>query len=383
VAQIALIRQELVVEKGWVSPAHFNRVLAVYQVLPGPEAHEMCVYFGMLSRGRLGGFLAGLGFMLPGFLFMLALSALYVAGAGSEALQRVSLGVQPAVAALVLRAVHRIGQHALSDRWLWILACVCGVGATLGASFWVMLPLAGLAYLLARRAPRLAMAVVAVLVVAVVVLWDPGRLPPWGGSNGASVPPPDAGRRPGEAAVQPPSLSRLFAAGLRSGLLTFGGAYTVLPFLRHDAVEVGRWLTDAQFLDGVALSSVVPAPFVIFSTFVGYLGGGWVGAAVLTAGIFLPAFAFTLVGHRHLERLIDHPGAHGFLDGVTAGVVGLIAATAVEVLRTAVDRPETAAVFALSLAVLYRWKAKGAVAAVVAAAGVVGWVWTARSGGLP
>ncbi len=165
--------------------------------------------------------------------------------------------------------------------------------------------------------------------------------------------------------------------------MTFGGAYTVLPFLRHDAVEVGRWLTDAQFLDGVALSSVVPAPFVIFSTFVGYLGGGWVGAAVLTAGIFLPAFAFTLVGHRHLERLIDHPGAHGFLDGVTAGVVGLIAATAVEVLRTAVDRPETAAVFALSLAVLYRWKAKGAVAAVVAAAGVVGWVWTARSGGLP
>ncbi len=383
VAQIALIRQELVVEKGWVSPAHFNRVLALYQVLPGPEAHEMCVYFGMLSRGRLGGFLAGLGFMLPGLLFMLALSALYVAGAGSEALQRVSLGVQPAVAALVLRAVHRIGQHALSDRWLWILACVCGVGATLGASFWVMLPLAGLAYLLARRAPRLAMAVVAVLVVAVVVLWDPGRLPPWGGSNGASVPPTDAGGRPGEAALQPPSLSRLFAAGLRSGLLTFGGAYTVLPFLRHDAVEVGRWLTDAQFLDGVALSSVVPAPFVIFSTFVGYLGGGWVGAVVLTAGIFLPAFAFTLVGHRHLERLIDHPGAHGFLDGVTAGVVGLIAATAVEVLRAAVDRPETAAVFALSLAVLYRWKAKGAVAAVVAAAGVVGWVWTARSGGLP
>ena len=204
VAQIALIRQELVVEKGWVSPAHFSRVLAVYQVLPGPEAHEMCVYFGMLSRGRLGGFLAGLGFMLPGFLFMLALSALYVAGAGSEALQRVSLGVQPAVAALVLRAVHRIGQHALSDRWLWILACVCGVGATLGASFWVMLPLAGLAYLLARRAPRLAMAVVAVLVVAVVVLWDPGRLPPWGGSNGASVPP----RTLGAGQARPPSSPR-------------------------------------------------------------------------------------------------------------------------------------------------------------------------------
>jgi chromate transporter len=373
VAQIALIRQELVEEKRWVSPDHFNRVLAVYQVLPGPEAHEMCVYFGMLSRGRLGGLLAGLGFMLPGFVLMLLLSALYAAGPRSEALARVSLGVAPAVAALVVRAVHRIGKHALVDRWLWILACVCAVGALLGASFWLTLPLAGLAYLAARRSPGPAAAVVVVLAAAVLAVSDP-RL--WSGWDGRDGSPTVATDREEVAPFQRPSPLRLFLAGLRSGLLTFGGAYTVLPFLRHDAVEVGRWLTDAQFLDGVALSSLLPAPFVIFSTFVGYLGGGLVGAVLLTAGVFLPAFAFTLLGHRHLERLIEHPGAHGFLDGVTAGVVGLIAATAVEVLRAAVGRPEAAAVFVLSLAGLYLWKAKGAVAAIVAAAGLAGWAWT-------
>ncbi len=383
VAQIALIRQELVDEKRWVSASHFNRVLAVYQVLPGPEAHEMCVYFGMLSRGRLGGFLAGLGFMLPGFVLMLILSALYAAGTRSEALERVSLGVQPAVAALVVRAVHRIGKHALVDRWLWTLACVCAVGATLGASFWVLLPLAGLAYFLSRRRPGLATAVVAVLVAAVLAVSDPGRLRLWAGWDSGDTSPAVAKGREEVAAAQQPSPLRLFAAGLRSGLLTFGGAYTVLPFLRHDAVQVGRWLTDAQFWDGVALSSVLPAPFVIFSTFVGYLGGGLVGAVLLTAGVFLPAFAFTLLGHRHLERWIGHPGAHGFLDGVTAGVVGLVAATALEVLRGAVDRLEAAAAFALSLAVLYLWNAKGAVAVVVTAAGVVGWVWGGRGAGLP
>src|SRR5829696_59207 len=120
VAQIAMIRQELVEEEHWISRERFNRTLAVYQVLPGPEAHELCVYFGMLSRGRLGGLLAGLGFMLPGFMLMFVLSWLYVAyGASSSLFMAVFQGMQPAVAALIARAIHRIGGHALhDDRWL-------------------------------------------------------------------------------------------------------------------------------------------------------------------------------------------------------------------------------------------------------------------------
>src|SRR5215211_2506334 len=112
-AQIAMIRQELVEEEKWISAEKFNRVLSVYQALPGPEAHELCVYFGMISSGRVGAFLAGFGFMFPGFLLMLALSWFYIAyGISSPLFQSVFMGIQPAVVALIVRAVHRIGSHA-------------------------------------------------------------------------------------------------------------------------------------------------------------------------------------------------------------------------------------------------------------------------------
>src|SRR5688572_27383629 len=126
VAQIAMIRQSLVDEEHWVTSDHFNRVLALYQVLPGPEAHELCVYFGMLARGRIGGLLAGLGFMLPGFLLMFALSWAYVRF-GLDVHGELSIlfaTTQAAVVALVVRAVHRIGSHVLLDGWLWIIGAL-------------------------------------------------------------------------------------------------------------------------------------------------------------------------------------------------------------------------------------------------------------------
>ncbi|RJR45301.1 MAG: hypothetical protein C4567_03490 [Deltaproteobacteria bacterium] len=154
VPQIAMIRQELVDREHWVSPAQFNKVLAVYQVLPGPEAHELCVYFGMLNRGRWGGFLAGLGFMLPGLILMFALSWLYAAdGLHLPFFTVVFFGCKAAVAALIVRAVHRLSQPALSDRWLWAIALAGAASSWLGAHFLVILPLAGLAYVLSRREP--------------------------------------------------------------------------------------------------------------------------------------------------------------------------------------------------------------------------------------
>src|SRR3712207_4048182 len=139
-----MIRQELVVEEKWVTPQHFNRVLAMYQVLPGPEAHELCVYFGMLSRGRVGGLLAGLGFMLPGFLLMLLLSFLYVrAGLESPWVKAAFACVAAAVAALILRAVHRIGQHAVTGRPLLLLALATFAGQLAGLPFLLTLGWAG------------------------------------------------------------------------------------------------------------------------------------------------------------------------------------------------------------------------------------------------
>lgn len=366
VAQIAMIRQELVEEEKWISPEKFNRVLSVYQVLPGPEAHELCVYFGMIARGRLGAFLAGLGFMLPGFLLMLLLSWFYVTyGINSPLFQSVFMGMQPAVAALIVRAVHRIGSHALHENaWLWGIAFLAGLAQLLKVNFLITLLAAGLMYALARRKQKgLA------LILAAGFL---GYLAYFGLIGMATI-----SNSPEITAVstKTASLLTLFWSGLKSGLLTFGGAYTVIPFLQHDAVEVGKWMTNAQFLDGLALSGLLPAPLIIFSTFVGYIGSGLPGAVIITVAIFAPAFAFTMIGHEYLERLVNNESAHAFLDGVTAGVVGLIGATALGILSQTVIGLHPWIIFSIAVIALFQSKSKWTVAAVVLAAGVYGMIF--------
>ena len=363
VAQIAMIRQELVEEEKWITPQRFNRVLAVYQVLPGPEAHELCVYFGMVARGRIGALSAGLGFMLPGFLLMLALSWFYVThGVNSPIFQSVFLGMQPAVGALIVRAVHRIGGHALHENnWLWVIAFLAALAQLLNVNFLVALVISGLIYTFAKRNQKTLMWI---LVIGFVVwlsfigfITAQTTLTP---STSAST------------ITKPASLLTLFWSGLKSGLLTFGGAYTAIPFLRHDAVQVGAWMTNAQFLDGLALSGLLPAPLIIFSTFVGYIGGGAPGAILITIAVFAPAFAFTMIGHESLERLVDNQSAHAFLDGVTAGVVGLIAATALGILSETLVGLHAWIIFGVGLIALFRSRAKWTVAIVVLGAGLYG-----------
>ena len=369
VAQIAMIRQELVDEGKWIPNARFNRVLAVYQALPGPEAHEMCVYFGMLSRGRLGGFLSGLGFMLPGFLLMFALSWFYLKyGLNSPFFAAFFFGSQAAVGALILRAVHRIGGHALVDRSLWGIAIVSGISALLGAHFLIILILAGIAYVLLKRNYYIPALALGILLVA--------------GSGFYSINILNLGMVSKSIAQtitssESPSLFTLFYSGLRSGLLTFGGAYTVIPYLQHDAVEVGRWMTNKQFLDGLALSGILPAPLIIFATFVGYIGGGAFGALALTIGIFAPAFSFTLVGHKYLEKVVENKALHVFNDGVTAGVVGLIAATTIGLLKAGITDIYAIGIFLWSIFLVYRWKSKYAVVGVVVAAGAISLLFNA------
>jgi chromate transporter len=134
-------------------------------------------------------------------------------------------------------------------------------------------------------------------------------------------------------------------------------------------------MTDPQFLDGLALSSLLPAPLIIFSTFVGYIGGGFWGAVLVTVAIFAPAFAFTMIGHDYVERLVDNQAAHAFLDGVTAGVVGLISATALGILTQTVSGLHAWIIFSLALIALFRFKAKWTIAVVILGAGVYGWLF--------
>lgn len=376
VAQIGMIRQQLVDQEGWIDRDKFNRVLAVYQVLPGPEAHELCVYFGTLARGRLGGIAAGLGFMLPGFLLMMLLSWLYVRhGLALEGWGAAFAAVQAAVAALIVRAIVRIGGHVLEDQWLWLIAAVAMLAQLANVHFGIALVVGGLIYLCAHeRRHALASGLLGLAVVLVAVkIWREGGLA--GLQSLASRTDEGAITAAGTVGV-----IALFWSGLKAGLLTFGGAYTVIPFLQRDAVSQGAWMSNSQFLDGLALSGLLPAPLVIFATFVGYVGGGPWGAVAMTAGVFLPAFAFTLLGHDAMERWVHRPRVAEFLAGVTAAVVGLIAGTTLALLMGSIREVNGALVFLVALGLLFWSKARLLVPAVILGAAVYGWAAAGLAG---
>lgn len=325
VAQIGNLHHELVERERWVDEARFRKVLAVYQVLPGPEATEMCIWFGTVARGRIGGLVAGLGFLLPGLTLMLLASWLLLGRSELPPLLVAAFaGMQCAVVALVVRAAARLWHAAAGrDPFLWAIGAVALTGQFAGLPFAISLLAGGFAVALRRR--RAWLAVVSILWIGAVVhcaLHHPLVLQAHTGDVGGAAPGP----------------LELARTGLRAGLLTFGGAYTAIPFLQQDAVGEHGWMTLRAFQDGLAIGGVLPSPLIVFGTWVGFAGGGFAGAAIVTAAIFLPAFLFPLLLHGWLERLVAHPALHHFLEGVTVAVVGLIGAIALQWLTT-LDSP--------------------------------------------
>jgi chromate transporter len=348
-AQIAMIKRECVDEEHWISEESFKKLLAVYQVLPGPEAHELCVYFGRLRGGKLGGFLAGLGFMLPGFILMLGLSILYVEANLATHLDQLFYGLTAAVGALVARALVRLSGSFITDLPLALLA-IAGFALTLfaNASFVLVLLGAGLAYELWKNASR------------------------WTRRANSLVVSPAALALVVAGTITVSLTAQIFFEGLKAGLLTFGGAYTVIPFLHDSAVSGHHWLTNDQFVDGLAMGGVLPAPLIIFSTFVGYLAGGLGGSLAITVGIFIPAFAFPIFLHRQLVSVAENERLHPFLLGVAAGVIGLIAAVTVQILKTSVVDVYTALLAIGAFLALNRWHSKLTVLWVVLGCGAIG-----------
>lgn len=213
VAQIAMVREELVERRQWITPDKFNHVLAIYQALPGPEAHELCVYFGMVRHGRLGAFLAGLGFMLPGFVLMLALSWAYVEY-GAAALLPLFIGIAPAVAALVVRALHNIGTHTLTELSLWVAGIVSVVLTVLQVNFFVIFLICAVFQALWSKGKTYAAIGTLVLGCALAL--------------SLRITLPDVPLSQYSAG--------LFIEGLKAGLLSFGGAYTAIPFLQESMI---------------------------------------------------------------------------------------------------------------------------------------------------
>ncbi len=348
-AQIERIHDECVGKERWVPEETFRSTLAVYQILPGPEATELCIYFGRLRAGKLGAFAAGLGFVLPGFVLMLALSIAYVEADLADNLDELFYGLKAAVGALVARAVVRLSRSFVSDVPLALIALAAfGLTLGVGASFVLVLLGAGVAY----------------------ELWTNARR--WAGSASSITLGPFAAVAMLAGAISVSLTADIFVEGLKAGLLTFGGAFTVIPFLQEAAVEGQQWLTQAQFLDGLAMSGVLPAPLVIFSTFIGYIAGGLVGALVITLGVFLPAFVLPIFFHRGLVAVAESPRIRPFLLGVAAGVIGLIAAVTVDIVEAGVVDVPTALLALCAFAALQIWHGRLAVLYVVVGCGVVG-----------
>lgn len=376
-AQIEMLKRELVDAERWVDEARFRRALSVYQALPGPEAHELCCWFGMNARGRAGAVAAGLGFMLPGLALMLVASWLYVKfGVRDPMVAGAFTAAQAAIVALVVRASVRLARSLAGGPHLGAIALMAAISQPLMVPFWIPLLFGGVANALLHTRLR-ALAAPTILAAIVTVLFI--------GSLHALPARLDQTATPSGFAEAAPM--RIFAAGLSGGLVSFGGAYTAIPVVRDEAVGPQGWMSEPQFLDGLAIGGVLPAPLVIFATFVGYLGGGFVGALLATLGIFLPAFSFTLIGHRLIERAVENERLHAFLDGVAASVAGLIAATSLFLLTAAIGlgpspssisvswqllRPWSLAIAVVALALLFASKSRWAVPAVVLGAALFG-----------
>ncbi|KAJ3055004.1 hypothetical protein HK097_000083 [Rhizophlyctis rosea] len=395
VAQIALLKERLVDKDKWISPSRFNRVFAVYQILPGPEAAELCCYFGYLSRGRLGALIAGLGFVLPGFVLMLVLSYVYtIIGLENMYFNASFKALQPVVAGFVVRAVHKISEHAFIDHKtkqfnsvLFTLALLAAFNSALHLNFFINLAVFGIAFTFYDRNRRIIalltiLALYAGYLTYVVLKGFPSKL-----SLGLGV-------------AKEPEPGHLTALGLLGGLLSFGGAYTAIPFIQQEAVLIGGWITQQQFLDGIALGNVLPAPLVIFATFVGFIGGkngsddntgyAFLGAILMTIGMFIPCFSFTIIGHDFFQRLVDHGPSRAFFEGVTGSVVGLIAVTAFDLVRASLSaslkdprfasnaltqvnhNAISAVVFICTLLILYHFKKRSTTIILVVGAAIAG-----------
>src|SRR5437667_2248651 len=311
VAQITMMFNHMVEKRRWLSKDRFIKIMAFCHMLPGPEALQLAIYVGYLKRKLWGGIVAGLTFILPGAAVMIILSWLYVKYGQLPQVTNALYVLKPAVLGIIAAGIIKLGGAAIRNFFLAVLL----VGAFVGMRF------AGINFLLI------------LLIAGVLNLFvDQG----WSLLKKAT--PTMPAMIGGMGLLFPFSDSRLFQIAwlfFKTGLLSFGGAYASLVFVDRGAVAQYHWLSHGQLLDGVALSVATPGPFMLFTTFVGYLAGGIPGAAVATFFVFLPSFVFVLGGVHYVEKLRENRALQAFLAGVSAAVVGVIAVVSLDLIPEA------------------------------------------------
>jgi len=316
VAQITMMFNHMVEKRQWLSKDRFVKIMAFCHMLPGPEALQLAIYVGYLKRRLWGGVVAGVTFILPGAIVMVVLSWLYVKYGRLPQVLNMLYVLKPAVLGIIAAGIIKLGGAAIRNFFLAVLLVGAFVGMRFaGINFLLILLLAGVLNLIVDQGwPRLGKTAP---TPAVAIGWI-----------SLAIPLTD---------------SRLFQVAwlfLKTGLLSFGGAYASLVFVQRGAVAQYHWLSDGQLLDGVALSVATPGPFMLFTAFVGYIASGVTGAVLATFFVFLPSFIFVIAGVHYVEKVRENRKIQAFLAGVSAAVVGVIAVVSLDLIPEAlVDWP--------------------------------------------
>lgn len=361
-AHIAMLREETVTRRRWLSDAYFLDLVGATNLIPGPNSTEMVIHVGYLRAGWRGLIVAGLLFILPAATMTLALAWAYVQYGSTVAGESLLYGVKPVIIAVVAQAIWGLGRTALTTPFLIALGTVAAALFLLGFNELVIL-FGGALLVLAVRTGQ-------------------GII---SGSRGALAMLPGALGLPTlsvlmQAAAVPVSLSTLFFTFLKIGAVLYGSGYVLLAFLRTDFVERLGWLTDQQLIDAVAVGQFTPGPVFTTATFVGYLVAGVPGAVLATIGIFLPSFFFVALLHPLVPRLRRYPWTAALLDGVNVAALGLMAGVLWQLGRDAIIDPLTAILAILAAVLLIRFRVNSAW--LVLAGGAVGIVaWLVGMGG--
>lgn len=377
-AHVAMIEEGVVRRRGWLTPVEFADGLALSQMLPGPVSTQIGIYVGWVRAGLAGAVLSGIAFILPAYLILLALSALYWRYGALPAVASLFYGLNPAVIGLIVAAAWRMARSGGGG----------GRAALLAAAAFA-----------ARVALRLDEVLVLLAAGALgALLPPPDSEGPGAGAPGPVAPASEArgGRRaPGALLSTAPAgpaaavvsagvtgaaaavtagaaLLPLAAFCFKVGAFLFGGGYVIVPLMESYVVDERAWMTRPQFLDGIALGQVTPGPILITAAFVGYRAAGIAGSAVATAAIFLPSFLWILACAPQLPRLRRWRRARGFLAAVNPAVVGTIAASAWSLGRASIADAPTAVIAAAALWLSARGRADAALLlAASAAAGLL------------
>ena len=345
------MQRDLVERRHWFTQDEYLQGLAVSQTLPGPLAAQLAMWLGYVRRGFWGACAAAVPFILPPFLIVSAVAAVYVAFRGTEVIQALFYGIGPAVIALILRGAWKLVRVTVKEeRRLWAIfafvAVITFVARSEVAVLFILAGLIGVAlYVPAGWLRRIRMTPMAVPI---------GLSTAW-----ATV-----------QSTDPNILLQLGVFFFKAGAFTFGSGLAIVPFLQQGVVHDFGWLTEREFLDAVAMGMITPGPVVITAVFVGYLVAGLPGATVAGVGVFLPPFLMVVIFAPWIIRYQKHPVVVGFTKGATAAAAGAIVGAAAVIGTQVIRDLVTSIVFIVTLVVLSRTKLPEPL--LVAAAGAIG-----------